>query len=108
MRTKLIVGNWKMNGSHVLVDKTFDALFSKFDRKDLEIVICPPDVLIYHTKNMFKGSGIFVGSQNVYSEPNGAFTGETSAPSTTEKDPTLKLQSAVPVTSISRSHDTPT
>jgi len=79
MRTKLIVGNWKMNGSHALVDKTFDALVSNFDSKDLDIVICPPDVLIYHTKNMFKGSGIFVGSQNVYSEPNGAFTGETSA-----------------------------
>ena len=33
-----------MNGSHVLVDKIYDAFDSKFDRENLDIVICPPDV----------------------------------------------------------------
>ena len=79
MRTKLIVGNWKMNGSHFLIDRVNDAISSKVDKNSLEIVICPPDVLIYYANNLFQKSGIFVGSQNVHSEPNGAFTGETSA-----------------------------
>ena len=44
-----------------------------------EIVICPPDVLLYSMNSAVKGTRISVGAQNVHSETTGAFTGETSA-----------------------------
>ena len=79
MRTKLIVGNWKMNGSQELIEEVFESFKLPFERKNLEVVICPPDVLLFSMNKFFDGTGIFVGAQNVHSETKGAYTGETSA-----------------------------
>ena len=78
MRAKIIVGNWKMNGSYILIDNIFKSFDFTSDFKNLNVVICPPDVLLCRTKNIFEGSGIHIGAQNVHSEEEGAFTGETS------------------------------
>mgnify|MGYP001255728962 CR=1 FL=1 len=79
MRKSIIVGNWKMNGSQELIKEFLESFNSNFNRKDLEVVVCPPEVLLISMKNAMDGTGVFVGAQNVHTETKGAYTGETSA-----------------------------
>jgi triosephosphate isomerase len=44
----------------------------------VERVLCPPAISIAVVHEMVSGSGVEVGAQNMYVEPKGAFTGETS------------------------------
>jgi triosephosphate isomerase len=79
MRKKLIAANWKMHktpsGAHAFVHD-FLPLVAGHDRD--EIVLCPPFVDLAVTVEALKGSGIFVGAQNVHWAKEGAFTGEVS------------------------------
>jgi triosephosphate isomerase (TIM) len=80
MRKKLIAANWKMHktpsGAHAFVHD-FLPLVAGHNRD--EIVLCPPFVDLGVTVEAVKGSGIFVGAQNVHWAKEGAFTGEVSA-----------------------------
>ena len=80
MRANIIVGNWKMNGSHELIEEFSESFSSSFEIKNLEVVICPPDVLLFSMKVALDATEIFLGAQNVNSQTKGAYTGETSAP----------------------------
>ena len=79
MRAKLVVANWKMNGSLSLVDKMMDFLIPNLGDISFKVVICPPYVLLSSLKKAAEKKGIEVGAQNVHSELSGAYTGETSA-----------------------------
>ena len=50
------------------------------DVSGTEILVCPPFVYTYTLVKAFEGSPVQVGSQNVFWEDSGAFTGEISAP----------------------------
>ncbi len=80
MRKKLIAANWKMHktpsGAHAFV-QDFLPLVAGHDRD--EIVLCAPFVDLAVTVDAVKGSGVFVGAQNVHWAHEGAFTGEVSA-----------------------------
>ena len=80
MRAKLITANWKMNGSFLMIEEMFKSLSPLLEQDTCEIVICPPDVLIFPMMKIFGKSRVSFGSQNVYYETEGAFTGEISAP----------------------------
>ena len=54
MRSKLIAANWKMNGSFALIDAIQKVLSPLLEETTCEIVICPPDVLLYSMKNAVK------------------------------------------------------
>ncbi|MBI1870095.1 MAG: triose-phosphate isomerase [Chlamydiae bacterium] len=79
MRIPIIAGNWKMN-------KTLrEALeFSEKLKKELAkltdriCLICPPFTALASVGEILKGSNIELGSQNIFWEANGAFTGEIS------------------------------
>jgi triosephosphate isomerase len=45
----------------------------------VEVVVCPPAPWLGDAFDLLQGSGIRLGTQNVYWEPHGAFTGEVSA-----------------------------
>jgi len=81
MRNKLIAANWKM---YKTPDQTreffheFLPMLSGHDRD--EIVVCPPDVDLAAALESVKGSNVSIGAQNVHWKPEGAYTGETSAP----------------------------
>ncbi len=79
MRKKLIAANWKMyktpDDARAFV-RDFLPLVAGQTRD--EIVLCPPFVDLTATLEAVKGSGVFVGAQNVHWEQEGAFTGETS------------------------------
>lgn len=68
---KLIIANWKMNGSKELVEK-----INLLDPKHANIIICPP----YPFLGAIKNDKIQLGAQDITKipSPNGAFTGEVS------------------------------
>lgn len=78
MRLPIIAGNWKM---HMTKDTALSYLKDFKERvkgTDVEVVICPPSTLLNLLKEAAKGTNIKIGSQNMYWEEQGAFTGETS------------------------------
>lgn len=80
-RSKLVVGNWKMNGSRassrVLVEGIQAGLEEVSDRVDA--AVCPPFVYMPLVLELCAESRIQVGAQNVSAEQAGAFTGEVAA-----------------------------
>ena len=79
--TKLIVGNWKMNGS---IDETtkFSEIYSKYLQPNtiddtFKCVICPPFPLITMLKNLTHLSSL--GAQTCSPMEDGAHTGDVSA-----------------------------
>lgn len=78
MRTPLIVANWKMHGSIAKVQRFIPKLLQVTDWQ-VELVICPPYPYLGITQQLIGGAPIYTGGQNVFSKPEGAYTGEVSA-----------------------------
>ena len=81
-RMPLIAGNWKMNGTPMLVKDMVLGLAQKYDalpQKSFEILICPPFTLIGLASEFAKNTGILIGGQDCSALPNGAHTGDISA-----------------------------
>lgn len=77
MRTKLVAGNWKMNGS--LADNAALLAALKADLAGIEAAVCVPYPYLAQAQAALAGSSIALGAQNLSTEPKGAFTGEVSA-----------------------------
>ena len=80
MRRKLIAGNWKMNTDRAAAVALANGVVKRaaeFDAVDL--LVCPPAVYLIPVGGAIRGSEVALGAQNMYHQPNGAFTGETSA-----------------------------
>lgn len=69
---KIIVGNWKMNGTPESKEAILRSL--KNIQTDNEIVLCLPFTLLYGNNY-----GIKIGAQDISEYDNGAFTGDISA-----------------------------
>jgi len=81
-RTPLIAGNWKMNGTPMLVKDMILGLAQKYDalpEKPFEMLICPPFTLIGLASEFAKNTGIGIGGQDCSALSNGAHTGDISA-----------------------------
>jgi triosephosphate isomerase (TIM) len=84
-RRPLIAGNWKMHKTHLealqLTQKLAWAL-SKEDTDAVEVVVCPPFTALRTVGTLIDGDKlpIGLGAQNCHPEPQGAYTGEVSAP----------------------------
>lgn len=80
-RIPIVAGNWKMNTDvdegTALVDELLPLIRSV---ETVERVVCPPFVSLTRLRERLRGSGVRLGAQNVYFEPQGAFTGEISPP----------------------------
>lgn len=79
MRRLFIAGNWKMNldrgGSLALVQGLVEAFRNA---SNVDIAVCPPNVYLGEVGKTLHGSNIGLGAQNVWSKPEGAYTGEVS------------------------------
>jgi triosephosphate isomerase (TIM) len=77
---KLIVGNWKMNPQSAKEAETLLKSIGKeiSSIKNAEIIICAPFPFLPLFKKL-KIKKIAIGAQDVFYEPNGAFTGEISS-----------------------------
>ena len=77
MSGRLIVANWKMNGSLEQIAELLPAICDD-GMSSLTTVICPPAPYIQLVIGYTGDSSILLGGQNCSSEPHGAFTGEVS------------------------------
>ncbi len=77
MSAKLVVGNWKMNGS-LESNRSLIQSIAK-DPIASGAVVCPPLVFLSQVKELLQDSGIVLGAQNLSRYEAGAYTGEVSA-----------------------------
>jgi triosephosphate isomerase len=75
----LIAGNWKMYKGPSETAEFCRALRER-DLDGVDVVVCPPSVSLAAAVEQLAGTEIAVAAQNVHWEPEGAFTGEVSAP----------------------------
>lgn len=80
MRTPLIAGNWKMNGSTELVEAFGQAFSSAALPNSLEAAIFPPYPYLGAARAAFAKSPLALGAQTLNPHPAGAHTGEVSGP----------------------------
>lgn len=84
-RTPIIAGNWKMYKTVAEASAYVDEFLSLIaDAAGVEIVLCPPFTCLATVREMTAASAVRVAAQNMHFEPEGAFTGEVSAPMLTE------------------------
>jgi triosephosphate isomerase len=80
VRTKLIAGNWKMNGLRedgaALARRVIAVRASS---PACELLVCPPTTLLATVGGALAGSGIALGGQDCHPAPKGAYTGDISA-----------------------------
>jgi triosephosphate isomerase len=78
MRSVLIAGNWKMNGSMESVIELVEGIKAGASG-NAKLAVCPPAVYLMKVGGMLDGTDIGLGAQNVCDQEAGAFTGEISA-----------------------------
>ncbi len=79
MRRKFIAGNWKMNLDRKTAVALAEAVARQADKAGaVDLAVCPPACYLEIVGQVIKGSKVALGAQNVYHQPNGAFTGEIS------------------------------
>ncbi|HKU99147.1 MAG TPA: triose-phosphate isomerase [Vineibacter sp.] len=79
-RRTLIAGNWKMNGlgaDGVALAKAVAA--GAPAGGDVELLVCPPAILVARIAAALAGSAVAVGGQDCHAQPSGAHTGDISA-----------------------------
>ena len=76
---KYLIGNIKMNSSHEEFVVYFNDLKTVAENTNNYVGVCVPYVYLPLANQMCKNTKIHYGSQNMYFQPKGAFTGEISA-----------------------------
>jgi triosephosphate isomerase len=84
MHTKLVAGNWKMNGlcedgaalAHDLAQR---AITARNGGLGCDLLVCPPATLLSAVGGIVAGSGIALGGQDCHAAAKGAYTGDISA-----------------------------
>jgi triosephosphate isomerase len=81
MRTPLVVGNWKMNGTLAEARPLATAVRDGLKRpRGVEVALCPPFTALAAVAEILAGSPIKLGAQNCHWEAAGAHTGEIAPP----------------------------
>jgi triosephosphate isomerase len=84
-RTPLIAGNWKMHKTVGEAESFLQALLPRVASADgVDVAISPSFLAIQAMVDSARGSRVQVYAQNMHQAPDGAFTGEVSAPMLTE------------------------
>ena len=79
MRTPLIAGNWKMNTDTGSATALASAIAQRADEANgADLLVCPPSLYLQVVRDAIGSSAVALGAQNMYDEPQGAFTGEIS------------------------------
>ena len=86
-RTPLIAGNWKVNKTIAEAEAFVQALLPRVQGlQGVDVAVCPPFTALQAVVDSARGSGVGVYAQNMHQAPQGAYTGEVSAPMLTEID----------------------
>ena len=79
MRSKAVVGNWKLNGSLAGNEALLKACLREVPRDHpVACVVCVPSPYLAQVRAMLEGSGIAWGAQDLSRFDQGAYTGEVS------------------------------
>ncbi|MCK5793048.1 MAG: triose-phosphate isomerase, partial [Ketobacter sp.] len=78
MRTPVVAGNWKMNGSKSTVTALLQGLKQGLNPGRASVVVCAPFPFLGLVADELSGSAIQWGAQNASQYPAGAYTGEVS------------------------------
>lgn len=81
MRKDLIVGNWKMNATHLEAIQMVQKLSYRLDHADyqrVDVGVCPPFTALRSVQTVIETDHLQIrlGAQNVFWEEGGAYTGE--------------------------------
>lgn len=79
MSSKLMVGNWKMNGSLSANASLLNDVLSGMADVSCRVAVCVPAPYLAQVQNLVTGSPIDLGAQDLSEHESGAFTGEVSA-----------------------------
>ena len=79
MSSKLIVGNWKMNGSLAANQDLVRAVMAGLSASSCNVAVCAPSVYLSQLQQLATGSALLWGAQDVSAFEQGAYTGELSA-----------------------------
>ena len=77
LRRKLVVGNWKMNGSLAELAELHAIADAAREAPGVDVGICPPFTLI--APALTRSGGLAIGAQDCHAQESGAFTGSVSA-----------------------------
>jgi triosephosphate isomerase len=79
-RSRLVAGNWKMNGSRSSIRQLVSGILDQIDScSGCEIAVFPPFVFLPMVQEMLLSKQVGLGAQNIDSHVQGAYTGEVSA-----------------------------
>ena len=85
MRTRLIIGNWKMHKTAseaaTFVHRLLDLITPL---EEIEVVLAPPFTALQAVAQACRSRPLGLGAQNLFWEDRGAYTGEVSAPMLTD------------------------
>ncbi|MFL6660027.1 MAG: triose-phosphate isomerase [Massilia sp.] len=79
MRRKLVVGNWKMNGSLAANASLMAGIVAGLDGSGADCGVCVPAPFLAQAQAQLAGTPVSWGAQDVSANASGAFTGEVSA-----------------------------
>ena len=79
-RTPIFAANWKMNKTIEETERFLAEFLPKVPDSGPEVVICPPFLSLRTAVEHCVQSRARVAAQNMHEQPNGAYTGEVSAP----------------------------
>ena len=80
MKKKLIVGNWKMNGSLAANEALLQAVRAGLPvQAGCDVAVAVPSPYLAQVQGLLAGSGVGLAAQDVSQQEAGAFTGEVAA-----------------------------
>jgi len=79
MRAKLIVGNWKMNGSRTANVTLLEGIVAGLDNSRATCAVCVPAPYLQQCEEVLAGTPLAWGAQDVSVHACGAYTGEVCA-----------------------------
>jgi triosephosphate isomerase len=75
--TPLVAGNWKMHKTVAEALQLVEALLPGLEElANVDSLVCPPSTALMPLSALLESSKVALGAQNLYWEPQGAFTGE--------------------------------
>lgn len=79
MRSKLVVGNWKMNGSRAANATLLSGIVAGLGGAKAACAVCAPAPYLAQCQEMLAGTPVAWGAQDVSIHASGAYTGEVAA-----------------------------
>jgi triosephosphate isomerase len=82
MRTPIVAGNWKLNGTRASARSLARSIIDGLPQlhEDLRVIVCPTFVHLGDVADVVAGTPLVLGAQDAADQQSGAFTGEVAAP----------------------------